>query len=333
MSAFQQRIQSGYPSSHVGGNNLSTSNSGSLLHSSQSNVLSNKNIKELEINGIEDDDLSKAIAAETQVKQYLFEHFQRVSMGSYPRETSLAILKENIKHSIELINALGRIQTRASSKGTNTNKMPQKLNSRNQFGALNSYVNGSDGKPNPPLVKQRLNMEMATSLLRQGDGSTLNAFQDFESEANKVTEEELAQMSELDRRIYLTLKHCESISIRLRHSLQENLKVLLESNSLPSANDPNNPDQLIPNNSMSNLTGGQNGDSNWLPSKPIESPTLEDKSEEEIKRLNEHIVREQPNILQLALKEYQLVVSKKNIKIYSNFSNLVFFFNLGTKLA
>lgn len=266
---------------------------------------------------IEDEALSKAIAAETQVKQFLFEHFQRVSMGSYPRETSLAILKEKVQQSVEFIKALGRIQTRAAAKGTptETNKMPQKLNSRSQFGAMNSYVNGSDGKPNPPLVKQRLNMEMATSLLRQGDGSILNAFQDFESEANKVTEEELAQMSELDRRIYLTLKHCENISIRLRHSLQENLKVLLESNALPDGDETNssNISDLVNNNTPTEVQNG-NSNSNWLPTvetpKPVVSPTqMDEDKEEEIKRMNEHIVREQPNILQLALKEYQLVVS------------------------
>eukprot|EP00339_Tiarina_fusa_P000628 CAMPEP_0117015140 /NCGR_PEP_ID=MMETSP0472-20121206/12152_1 /TAXON_ID=693140 ORGANISM="Tiarina fusus, Strain LIS" /NCGR_SAMPLE_ID=MMETSP0472 /ASSEMBLY_ACC=CAM_ASM_000603 /LENGTH=931 /DNA_ID=CAMNT_0004718875 /DNA_START=70 /DNA_END=2864 /DNA_ORIENTATION=+ len=248
-----------------------------------------------------------AFAAETKVKQFLFEHFQRVSMGSYPREASMAILKQKMK---VFIQALGRIQARAASKGSPsqvTSRKLQGIGSRGNFGGNLGYVGGVDNKPNPPLIKQKLNMEMASSLLRQGDGSTMNAFQDFESEANKVTEEELERMSELDRRIYLTLKHCESISIRLRKSLQANLQVLLESNSLPSASDQ------ASDQAPTDTNGSSSGVSNWLPSAKgtdqekgeNASPTAEEK--EETRKANEHIVREQPNILQLALKEYQLV--------------------------
>jgi len=266
----------------------------------------------------------KAAAAETQVKQFIFEHFQRVSMGSYPREASMAILKQNMRQSTDYLQALGRIQARAASKGSVsqiTSRKLQAISSRGNFAgaASPSYP---ENKPNPPLVKQRLNMEMASSLLRQGDGSTMNALQDFESEANKVTEEELARMSELDRRIYLTLKHCESISIRLRRALQENLKVLLESNSLPASNEEkdNNETSTSDADTETNkeTADASGGVSNWLPQKDStnEETNKEDESTKETetqeeaeakKTANEHIVREQPGLLQLALKEYQLV--------------------------
>lgn len=224
------------------------------------------------------------LSAETEVKQQLFEHFQRVTMGSYPRDVSMNILKERISKSTELIKALARIQARATGKG-----IPVRVRSIRHVPAGNvansglgvSVTKAPSMRPEP-LVKQRLNAQMANSLLQQSDDTGIrSAFRDsFESEVNKISEEELNQMSELDRNMFFTLRSCESIAIRLRHALRNNLQGILETNSLAQ---------------LKQKTESEAG------------AVKEGKPEEKNEERQKHIVTEQPEMLQLVLKEYQLV--------------------------
>ena len=215
------------------------------------------------------------IAAENQVKQLLFDHFQRTTSGVYNRDASLALLKQQIGASPDYVEALKRIQAKAKSKGTATPGLggpPMQPMQRQPFGihgvaGSNQFVPSTLGShlghpvintPIPPLVKQTLNAKMASSLFQTSNNiftSSLSASQNNElnksidgsaagdlnastsATAENPTEEkgeesiddiDLSSIDDVDKKIEITMKRCEAISIRLRESLQKHLQPLLD---------------------------------------------------------------------------------------------------------
>ena len=83
----------------------------------------------------------------------------------------------------------------------------------------------------PPLIKQTLNAEMASSLIKQTGAAPDNAIDaikaPIEEQASESQTESLDALPEEERKVETIMRQCEEISKKLRESLQTHLKSLL----------------------------------------------------------------------------------------------------------